>query len=181
MPCRQEDVTESRREQKRVPINRSSLPLENVPSIIWVGFLLFLLQDPSFKSLCIFLRWAVYRGPEPFCHCCSAACGVSDVAVCADREVVIDRNDICALDAAICLFFVVLRGRHSQEYFLPFPADVVRLPRQEALTGKSCRALQRHSPVFARVSGQQQNTLWKSDVLTLFMRQLSILLYEHSY
>lgn len=76
-------------------------------------------------------------------------------------------------------------GFESQEHFLPFPVDVVRLPQQEALTGKlkSCSALQRHSPVCARVSGQQQNTLekWKSDVLALFMRQLCSLLSEHSY
>lgn len=80
-------------------------------------------------------------------------------------------------------FLVVLRGSDSQEHFLPFPAVVVRLPRQEALTGKSCRALQRHSPVFARVNGHQQNALekWKYDVLKLFMRQLCSLLCERSY
>lgn len=82
----------------------------------------------------------------------------------------------------VFFFFVVLRGSHSQEHFLPCPADVVKLPRQEAITGKACRALQRHSLVFARVSGQQQSTLeeWKSDVLTLFMRQLCSSSCEHS-
>lgn len=35
------------------------------------------------------------------------------MTISTDGEVVIDRNDICGLDAAVCLFFVVLRVKNT--------------------------------------------------------------------